>query len=248
MTQRRGGGGFDEATVFVSIKALCEYVEHFDVAKDPGKSMTVSLDIQRKSRTNQLKFISNILSLPEGLKIDNLVAFFWFDMVNCLQPKQLLTYVQFFTQRGCSFCWHHLIFKSNSRCDEDQRKLINTCILSTCPAFLQPYDDCNNLGGTCLCFSGGWSYSLLECLVTKVRPINVDTCGGETEAFLEETSWDIDDLIEWGCRFLEFPDSNYPISTFASEIRDAFQGTGLDVQVELIVEKVEKRIQPSIGG
>jgi hypothetical protein len=46
----------------------------------------------------------------------------------------------------------------------------------TFPPFNRQYDDSPNYGGSCVCCHEGWSYGLLECFVTVVRPINVDVC------------------------------------------------------------------------
>ena len=176
------------------------------------------------------------------------LAYVWVNTVCYHDIENVISYVKFFKQRGCKFCWHHLQtfgFTQGGFCEnEDLKSSYNKEIFMDLP------DDDKF---KCVCKKIHKSHSLLDMLVIASRGINVDTYTdyGKQISYndhLSNINKYIDELILWQVPFSEDPDSYYPISLFGDLLKDAFESKNLDDQVEKTINRVTLLVEQHIHG
>lgn len=208
-------------------------------------STFVFLDIEKLSDKNKLKYVRSIFDMPKDIELCDSIAYVWINVVFEYDIENIISYVKFFKEMGCKFCWHHLQKKFMKIFENEELRLCyNEEIFKDLHSTI--YSRKHNFG--CVCGSGKIKYyGLLETLVINSRGINIDSfisCGGITyEEHLSYIDSQINDLILWKVPFVDDDESYYPISDFDEILRDAYKSKNLDDKVEQIIDRVKRQIE-----
>jgi hypothetical protein len=216
-----------------------KYLERVIIRQDrPIQSYyDLSLDIYRLSIDNQKKYLRSIFDIPIDIKIHDYIAYLWYDSVVKLDYENIIKYIDFFIDRGCKFCWHHLISiaeasRNPTLVDTYTNVSVNKKLIqSGLPPYILIDDEEHSTG--CICSSYG-VYSLLEilskyCEIDWERDIMLDgtlTMGDNMSEYTGILKYltmirnRVNELIEWKVPFYTHQRTWYPLCHFTSYLKE----------------------------